>query len=248
MPLTDVLAHPPPGLASTLIVTHIKLPTHAAHATFWSDRAAQRYYNSHAFVNLALSTVLEDAQVTAATLQVGFHGHHAWCCQRVPVDALLRRPLTRATVAAALRGLGSHMGTRGAGAYAVQAAQGMLLQALAPHLPEKLPDAGPLGPLDEVVARHTFPDYSHERPPVHCPVPKDRVLLQVQGESDHLVSPCVQASGEAAFAGDLPMPAGGLYAALVLSRQAAKRVSVDPSPALALAGTHGCGRGRCPVL
>lgn len=176
-----MLAHPPPGLARTLIVTHIKLPTHTANAVFWSDRVAQRYYNSHSFANLALSMVVEDGTVAAATVQVGYHGRSSWRCERVAgaVAPLLQGPLSRASVAASLRGLGKHVAAHGGGAYASQAAQGMLLQALAVHLPEKLPDGGPLGRLDPVTARHSFPEYSHERPPVYRPVPKDRVLLQV---------------------------------------------------------------------
>jgi len=47
-------------------------------------------------------------------------------------------------------------------------------------------------------------------------------------------------TGEAVYVDDMPNPPGGLYGGLVLSQKSrARLVSVDPSPALALAGVHG---------
>ncbi len=50
----------------------------------------------------------------------------------------------------------------------------------------------------------------------------------------------IQCTGEATYVDDIPNPAGGLYAGLVLSQKPrARLLSVDPAPALAMPGVRG---------
>ncbi len=72
VPVCDFLNHPPPGLGTTLMITHIHIPHHTPHAVFWSDRVAQRYYNSHSFVNMAVSVVMAGRDTGVG---VGVHVH-----------------------------------------------------------------------------------------------------------------------------------------------------------------------------
>jgi hypothetical protein len=103
--------------------------------------------------------------------------------------------------------------------------EALIFRALAPYISAESPeilrllDATPLAPPGIASGTRDVPDYSTAAPPVGVPVEKDRVRLQ--------------ASGEAAYTGDLACSSDDLHAYLVESTEArASLINVDASAAL----------------
>lgn len=116
----DFVRAPPGGLGSKKLVTALRVPWPAAGDVFWSERVAQRYYNSHSFVNCAMALRLGDGgRLYSIRVVLGYHtrgwpatggaggtgGKTSWDCNHVaPVEQLLSQGgwLNRSALLAAM--------------------------------------------------------------------------------------------------------------------------------------------------
>ncbi|KAK9807521.1 hypothetical protein WJX72_001412 [[Myrmecia] bisecta] len=238
-------------LGGSEVVTGCSFPAFKDSQTFYSHKVSNRYYNSHALVNMSVKldldpagTTIQDAIIAVGTYAPGKDGAPEWKLVRAKhaesalkgkeggVDALLD----------ALDQLPQDIkptATQDAEAgYFGRTAEGLLFQALAPVAKANLGRAGAgakrdrleallsAPPLEVPVtnkARQKFPDYSKDKPPVGVPVEKDRVKLQ--------------ASGEAQYSGNVGLGADELWAAVVMSTEALATIkAIDTSAALKVPG------------
>lgn len=109
--------------------------------------------------------------------------------------------------------------------------EALLFRGLSPYISAESPevlrllDASPLDPPGVASGTRDVPDYSSAAPPVGVSVEKDRVRLQ--------------ASGEAAYTGDIACSSDDLHAYLVESTEArASLINVNASAALMVRSSH----------
>eukprot|EP00884_Botryococcus_braunii_P010388 jgi/Botrbrau1/19350/Bobra.0073s0075.1 len=216
------------------LVTKIFIPAPGPHDVFWSDRIAARYSNAVSLINAAVwLRKAADGSVEDLHVVYGFPTGAGWAIKRAAtVEAAVKgKKLDVPSLVAALEGLPQDVPVGGPdAAYLKQAAEGLLLKAFAPLVPQggseevrQLLEAKQWGPPPLVKGSQDFGPAPEENAPVGKPITKHTAHLQ--------------ASGEAVFTSDLELPKDGLAAAPVLSTEAlAKIVSIDTSEALALPG------------
>ena len=234
--LTLVNAGP---LPPTSLITRIVLPPAPAGEHYASTRVATRYSHAVAAFNMAVSIVSEGDSVSSATVVFAFHhaATGAWKAGRVvAVEAALigaSRTDTAGLAAALAAARDACTSTARNAPFISGVAEGALAAALAPVFAPAASTASPRAaavlsaslfpPPGRVQGTHTWGPPRPETAPVGEPIQKDRARLQ--------------ATGEAIYTSDVPLPVGGLHAAPVLSTVAAGTLqSVDATPALALPG------------
>ena len=224
-------------LAATSLVERMSIPPAPPGERFWTTRVAPRYSHAVATFQAGVSVVARGETLTAPVVVLAFkRADGRWAAARAAsVEAALdgASATDLSALAAALAA------ARSAGASAADAGlisgfcEGALASALAPLFAGASAGAGPkaravltaasLPPPAVAKGERTWGPPLPGAAPVGDPVAKDRA--------------CLQASGEAVYTSDVPLPPGGLHAAPVLSTVAAGTLKrVDPAPALVLPG------------
>ncbi|KAK9918869.1 hypothetical protein WJX75_007680 [Coccomyxa subellipsoidea] len=252
--LEDYLAAGDPG--GPEVVVAVRLPPVKGGNVFWSYKVAQRHWNAHAFINIAVwlavdagnasadTAATSAANIKAARVVFGYpavqkgEDSPSW---RVGRSKSAERSLSGAavsvaTVAAALRALPADVvpGDVCDAPFLLNTAEGLLFEALASILkPVGLASGKPL------------PEYVLEAPSLHeVPLSSGRQQLpdfsrpgSVAGLPLMKERALLQASGEALYTNDMPQGKESLFAAFVASTEALAVIKgVDASAALALPG------------
>ncbi|KAK9795562.1 hypothetical protein WJX73_009750 [Symbiochloris irregularis] len=246
------------SLGRTCVITAVSIPLLQTSELFWSHKVSQRYWNSHAYVNMAVklsvtgSTCGNGAKtVTNACIAVGVPtsrpddncgpGKVAWKavrCHAAESALTSGGPVDVAVLTHVLESLESDIrpGTNADASeqYFRNTAAGCLFEGLA-HLaasnanqPALLQHLAQASPL----AKPSLPQGTHNIPQA----PSSSAPVGQPVEKDRVR---LQASGEAVYTSDISAGSDQLFAALVGSAEPLATISsLDPSEALALPGVE----------
>ncbi|KAA6423444.1 MAG: Aldehyde oxidase, partial [Trebouxia sp. A1-2] len=247
--LLDEKVVPMGCLGTSDIVTSIHIPAIKPTHFFWSFKVAQRHFNAHAFVNMAMLLDVDQTgsdghkglHVQAAHVSFGFDqmkGDKAeWQLQQGEhvEQALQSHKASMDTIGHAVAAVSQDVkpGQMPDAEFLVAAAEGILFEGLASLLHQGLPT-------DSLLPKFVLEvDSIHDVPPSRGKqvVPNFRRPGGALGEAFGKERALLQASGEAIYTLDQPQSKEGLWACYVASQHPLARFDgVDTSAAMQLPG------------